>query len=630
MKFELLVRSSILLLCGLFLPASFSSASEFEIYEAEDAILSNIDLLTHHSGFNGQGYADFKGYGSFMTWAVEIPTTGTYQMAVRYASGSSRPLDLMIDGTKAGSFAFMETNSWRVWYTETFTIALQEGVHELTLLATQSRGPNIDRMTLEFSGGRNEIDNDDPDIVYLQPEDATRNNVAIKDNNQGFEGANGFADFGGNGASLLWTVDAPTTETYEITARYAAKNARPASLIMDGADMGDFAFAETFSWSMWETESKLVTLTQGSHSLMIRADESSGPNLDWVSIAAVFSAPVTAQQETPSPTKRPTTAPSDVPSGVPSMKPVTPTGSESFYQPEDAKSQSVVIRDIASGYDGNNGYADFGGFNAFLLWTVDAPISGYYEVRVRYSALSDRPTDLLVDGNKIGELDFDETNSWDVWTVETMEIYLTEGEHGLMLLTVTSGGPNLDWLSLKPLTSVPTPKLTNSPTRKPTPAPASPTGLPPSDFNEVTVIRSNSRLNRGEFVSSPSGAYKVGLTTSGTFVLQDRNSRTIWSAGVSGGYRLYMQGDGNLILRTSSGSSLWKARTYDNPGATFVLDDGGQMSVVSRSHGAVVWLDGVPRGRYTGPSSQDLTYPLRGTFYYPVSEQRNVCSTLFI
>jgi len=130
-------------------------------------------------------------------------------------------------------------------------------------------------------------------------------------------------------------------------------------------------------------------------------------------------------------------------------------------------------------------------------------------------------------------------------------------------------------------------------------------------------LRAGQRLERGEFVSSPSGAYKAGVTNGGNFVLQDRDSRTIFESGTNNGYRLYMQSDGNLILRSQSGSARWVSRTYNNRGASFVLDDGGQISIVSAIHGAVVWLDGVPRGSYNGAPNSDVTYPIRGIFYYP-------------
>ena len=98
-------------------------------------------------------------------------------------------------------------------------------------------------------------------------------------------------------------------------------------------------------------------------------------------------------------------------------------------------------------------------------------------------------------------------------------------------------------------------------------------------------------------------------------VLQDRSSNNIWTAGTSGGYRVYMQSDGNVIVRDRSNRALWTSRTYNNRGATLVVDDGGRIAVMK--DGTPMWLDGIPRGTYTGPSSSDLTFPTRGIFYYP-------------
>jgi hypothetical protein len=499
-----------LILCVLYLSSSGSAQEVVGTYEAEDAaILSNVYLLQYNNGYNGEGYADFQGYGSHMSWNIQVATTGNYKISVRYSSSSTRPLDMLVDEVKQGSFAFMATIRWNVWYTETFSLSLTEGDHRVKLLATQSSGPNIDRMTLEFYGRPPLIevdDTDDTDIVYYQPEDAKSNRVAIKDNNRGYEDDNGFADYQGNGAYLLWTVQAPITATYEITVRYSAKNARPAFLVIDGNEVDEFEFAETDSWHEWDTETKMVFLSQGSRSLMILADESAGPNIDWMSVLPdSASAPVTAQLTMAPASLPPTVAPvTPVPFSIPTLPPISLT-----HVPSDTPSEV--------------------------------------------------PSEVPVSPNPTG--------------------------------------------------------ATKAPTM------SQPTGLPPSDFDRVVVLESNSRLNRGEFVVSPSGDYKVGLTNGGNFVLQDKNSATIWSSGTNDGYRLYMQSDGNLILRTSSGSSGWKSQTYNNRGARFVLDDGGQITVVSSIHGAAVWLDGVPRGKYTGPSSADLTYPLRGTFYYPVSQK---------
>jgi hypothetical protein len=167
---------------------------------------------------------------------------------------------------------------------------------------------------------------------------------------------------------------------------------------------------------------------------------------------------------------------------------------------------------------------------------------------------------------------------------------------------------------------------TQNPTRKPTPFPTTqrPTTPSPSHYNDdgfaqVTVIKSNDRLNVGDFITSSSGEYQVGLTANGNFVFRGVQDGTIyWHANISGGYRCYMQGDGNLIIRNVNGKGLWSSKTSKNYGATLVLDDSGLLGVVHE--GSYLWIHGVPRGTYDhnqGSLYGDMTFPIRGAFYYP-------------
>ncbi|KAL3930624.1 MAG: hypothetical protein SGBAC_011684, partial [Bacillariaceae sp.] len=572
-----------------------------QIYEAEDARVNYVQILSRHDGYQGDGYADFSGQGAYVEWTVDVPASGTYTISTRYASGNSRPLDVIVDGQKVDGLAIAGTGGWTSWFTEDAEVFMTQGTHTVTLLASSSTGPNIDYISVKSSEIL-EVPLTAPPTpapvslptvntptaslgtVFYQPEDAESNRVTIDDNNDGYEGNNGFADYLGNGSYLKWIVQAPVSGTYEVACRYSARVARPAFLVVDAQEIDEFAFAKTNSWSSWAIETKEVYLSAGSHTIMILADQSAGPNLDWMSLRPKNASPPGTPGPTPGPTPQPTRPPTKGPTRMPTKAPTPKPTTYGFtkYQPEDAKENNVDIEFEESNYEDDNGYADFQGTGSYLLWSVTVPISTYYEVAVRYSSKNSRPLDLMIDGTFADEFTMPKTNSWDVWSVESKQVYLTAGDHGLMILAVTSTGPNIDWMSVRALTSMPTgmppppPPLTpqptppptrpptkgptRPPTRAPTPPPTKaptppptnapvnvgqPTNLPPSNFATITVLSSGQRLEKGEFVSSPSGAYRAGVTNSGNFVLQGSNSQTIFESGSNNGYRLYMQSDGN-------------------------------------------------------------------------------------
>ena len=113
--------------------------------------------------------------------------------------------------------------------------------------------------------------------------------------------------------------------------------------------------------------------------------------------------------------------------------------------------------------------------------------------------------------------------------------------------------------------------------------------------------------------------FKVGLTWDGDFVLTASNGASIWSARTApNGNALFLQSDGNVIVRSSNNQALWTSETYDHAGAQLTVDDGGQIAVVDGE--IPIWFDGLPRGNYaTRPPPQNLEFPVRAMFYYPVS-----------
>lgn len=136
------------------------------------------------------------------------------------------------------------------------------------------------------------------------------------------------------------------------------------------------------------------------------------------------------------------------------------------------------------------------------------------------------------------------------------------------------------------------------------------------EFPGSIVLRSGDSLLPGEFVASPSGDFRVRMTDRGDLVLEDmRSNTTIWSAGVTGGVDCYMQDDGNVMIRDPLEDNLWSTGTHKHDSSTLIVDDGGRIGV--RYSDTLIWLQGIPGApKYTGPTSNDLVFPVRGIFYY--------------
>ena len=106
------------------------------------------------------------------------------------------------------------------------------------------------------------------------------------------------------------------------------------------------------------------------------------------------------------------------------------------------------------------------------------------------------------------------------------------------------------------------------------------------------------------------------------------NGDIVWSAGTAlNGYRLYVQSDGNVIVRTSSKQAIWTSKTYGHAGAQLVVDDGGRLAVAEGD--LAIWIQGIPRGTYSGRPATNLQFPIRGIFYYSVRTMARRIATHF-
>ncbi|KAL3944499.1 MAG: hypothetical protein SGBAC_001420 [Bacillariaceae sp.] len=180
--------------------------------------------------------------------------------------------------------------------------------------------------------------------------------------------------------------------------------------------------------------------------------------------------------------------------------------------------------------------------------------------------------------------------------------------------------------TLVPSSTPSTPVPSETPSSKPTLEPTTtfrPTFSPtPAQYPKTIVLQSRQFLQRGEFVSSPSREYRVGLSNIGEFVLLDSADNEIWKPDATGARDVYLQADGNLVMRDSNGDSLWSTKSSTSSASLFALDDGGIIGLLqtfrTSTESTYVWMKGVPRGKYNGqPQGSAISYPIRGAFYYP-------------
>jgi len=108
-------------------------------------------LETEHSGFNGEGYANFEAdAGAAIRWPLEVAAAGQYNYEIRYAHGGSNDrVATMSAGDSQGEITFPQTGGWVNWSTLTGTVDLPSGTTELGIETTGDDAGNVDQIILD-------------------------------------------------------------------------------------------------------------------------------------------------------------------------------------------------------------------------------------------------------------------------------------------------------------------------------------------------------------------------------------------------------------------------------------------------------------------------------------------------
>ena len=119
----------------------------------EDPAGKELDEHGLRPGYSGTGYTDFgDNPGDAVAATFNVETAGAYDLHIRYATNSTRPLDLVAGNTSA-TVAF-DGADFAQWVTKTVTVDLAAGDNTVSLAipSGRSNGPNVDALALTSVG----------------------------------------------------------------------------------------------------------------------------------------------------------------------------------------------------------------------------------------------------------------------------------------------------------------------------------------------------------------------------------------------------------------------------------------------------------------------------------------------
>ncbi|MCW2143963.1 ricin-type beta-trefoil lectin domain protein [Actinoplanes cyaneus] len=127
--------------------------------EGENALFTGgVTPAYDHQGHTGTGFAGgFESTGSGVRYDVDVPTAGTWRLALRYANAvgsdnqsTTRTLTAHVNGATGPRFNLPPTASWDTWSTASVTVALRAGVNTIDVArdAADSGRVNLDSLAV--------------------------------------------------------------------------------------------------------------------------------------------------------------------------------------------------------------------------------------------------------------------------------------------------------------------------------------------------------------------------------------------------------------------------------------------------------------------------------------------------
>lgn len=369
-------------------------------------------------GYSGTGYLDFGDTaGDALSFQVDMPVAGTYDLNIRYASDTDRPLDLAINGSGVQHLSFVSTDpdgtepeeGFDYWAFETVNIRLEAGSNTIALAipAGATTGPNIDRLEITETGsGPIPVDvsaDVDGNLAFTVADDrlsADQLATALFNISGADDDIASYAiSLDGGTTRIAVTPDANGDITLDLTGQSGSID-----VTLIAADAVGNEASVTRNVTI-EDAAPYDFVIEGEE-LAIDDPDNAGDNLD------------TQVHDSSNP-------------------------ETNVYTGEDG---------LWNGFTGT-GYLDMGGdVGDAGVFEVNVDDAGTYRLTVRYvngdAAGADRPMNILVGGASQGSLAFGSTGvgnpGWENWQEETIEVELAAGINTIRLENLGTAGPNID------------------------------------------------------------------------------------------------------------------------------------------------------------------------------------------
>ncbi|MET0400944.1 MAG: TIM-barrel domain-containing protein [Cystobacter sp.] len=269
--------------------------------EAEDlALTGRTRLATDHPEYTGKGFAaGFEGVGDSMSFDIQSPAAGDYELTLRYANGFTPQagLTLMVEGGSSTPFTLPSTGSWGTWKLLTVPVRLGAGSNHVTLVrqSTDAGNANIDSLAIGPAGtglpAPSSTVGKDCGFGGICEAESTglSGGARIAKDHNGYSGKGFAAGLDIVGSRLtVHAVNVPAAGTYSLQLRYA-RGLKTAGAVTVQAGTGaasTLALPTTSDWDSWRTVRTNVTLPLGTSDVRLSCPQAGGCaiNVDTVAL----------------------------------------------------------------------------------------------------------------------------------------------------------------------------------------------------------------------------------------------------------------------------------------------------------------------------------------------------------